>query len=325
MEFPRRRFLHLLSAAAALPAVSRVARAQQYPTRPVRIIVGYAPGGAFDVTARAMGQWLSERLGQPFPVENRTGASGTRAVEAIAQAPADGSMLLLLGTPEAIKATLYDKLSYNLSRDIAPVGGIIREPSVMVVAPSFPAKTVPEFIAYAKANPGKVNIATAGVGTVPHVAGELFKMLANVDMISVHYRGGGPALVDLLGGQVQVMFTFLSASFGYVKAGTLRPLAVTTATREDVLPGVPTVGEFLPGYEVSGWQGIAAPKDTPVDIVGRLNAEINAGLADPAMKAQFAGRGATVLPGPPADFGKLVDEDIQKWAKVIKFANIRPE
>jgi tripartite-type tricarboxylate transporter receptor subunit TctC len=325
MKLPRRQFLHLAAGVVALPSVSRIAQAQTYPSRPVRIIVGYAAGGAFDVTARVMGQWLSGRLAQPFIIENRTGAGGTHAVEAVAHAPADGEMLLLVGTPEAINATLYDNLNFSLLRDIAAVGGIIQEPSVMVVAPSFPAKTVPEFIAYAKANPGKVNMATAGVGGVPHAAGELFKMMAGVDLVPVHYRGGSPAVTDLLRGQVQVMFIAMSASIAYIRAGGLRPLAVTTATRVDVLPDIPTMGEFVPDYEVSGWQGIGAPKNTPVSIIEKLNTEINAGLSDPTMKARFAERGAKVLPGSPADFGKLIAEETAKWAKVIKFANIKPE
>jgi tripartite-type tricarboxylate transporter receptor subunit TctC len=325
MKLPRRRFLHLAAGAAALPSVSRIARAQTYPWRPVRIIVGYAAGGAFDVTARVMGQWLSGRMAQPFIVENRTGAGGIHAVDAVAHAPADANMLLLVGTPEAINATLYDNPNFSLLRDITAVGGIIREPSVMVVVPSFPAKTVPEFIAYAKANPGKVNMATAGIGGVPHAAGELFKMMAGVDLFPVHYRGGAPAVTDLLGGQVQVMFSAMSASIAYISAGKLRPLAVTTATRQEVLPDIPTVGEFVPGYEASCWQGIGAPKNTPVEIIDKLNTEINAALADPTMKARFAERGATVLPGSPADFGKLIADETEKWGKVIRATNIKPE
>lgn len=324
MKRNRRWFLRVATCTVALPAVSRIAQAT-YPAAPVHIIVGYTAGGAFDVTARIIGQWLSQRLGQPFVIENRTGAGGARAVESVVQAPADGNMLLLFGTPEAIKGTFYDKLNFSPTRDIAPVGGIIREPSVMVVAPSFPAKTVPEFIAYAKANPGKVNMATAGVGTVPHVAGELFKMMAGIDLVPVHYRGGAPAISDLLGSRVQVMFIFTSLSIGYIRAGTLRPLAVTTAARERLLPNTPCVAEFLPGYEISGWQGIGAPKDTPAEIIGKLNSEINAGLADPTIEAVFADRGAAVLPGSPAEFGKLVADETAKWGRVIRVAKIKLE
>jgi tripartite-type tricarboxylate transporter receptor subunit TctC len=325
MQIPRRRFLQLAAGAATLPAVSHIASAQNYPTAPVRIVVGFAAGGAYDITARIIAQSLSEQLGQPFIIDNRTGAGGMRAVETVAQAPADGSFLLIVGTTEAIKAALYDKLTFNLIRDIAPVGGIIREPSIMAVAPSFPATSVPEFIAYAKSNPGKINMATAGVGTVPHMAGELFNMMAGVQLTPVHYRGGAPALVDLLSGQVQVMFTFMSASSGHIRAGKLRPLAVTTAVREASLPNVPTVSESLPGYEVSGWQGIGTPKATPAKIIDALNVKINVALADPAMKKHFADRAATVLSGSPANFGKLMANETEKWAKVIKFANIRPD
>jgi tripartite-type tricarboxylate transporter receptor subunit TctC len=325
MKLPRRTFLHLAAGAAAVPTISRIARAETYPSRPVRVIVGFAAGGTFDITARTMGQWLAERLGQPFIIENRLGGGGTVAAETVARAPGDGNTLLLLGTPDAINATLYDRPNFSLIRDIAPVGGIMRDPSVMVVPPSFPAKTVPEFIAFAKANPGKINMATAGVGGVPHAAGELFKMMAGVDLVPVHYRGGAPAVTDLLGGQVQVMFIAMSASIPYIKAGTLRPLAVTTAARAEALPDIPTVGEFLPGYEASGWQGLGAPKDTPGQITDNLNRAINAGLANHLMKARFADRGATVLPGTPADFGRLIADETEKWGKVIRAANIKPE
>lgn len=324
MKRSRRWFLNAATSIVSLPIISGIVRAA-YPTGPVRIIVGYAAGGGYDVTARVMGRWLSQRLGQTFVIENRTGAGGVRAVEAVVQAPADGNTLLFFGTPEAIKGTLYDKLNFSPTRNLAPVGGIIREASVMVVAPSFPAKTVREFIAYAKANPGKVNVATAGVGTVPHVAGELFKMMADIDLVPVHYRGGAPAISDLLGGRVQVMFTFISLSIGYLRAGTLRPLAVTTATRERLLPDIPTVDEILPGYEVSSWQGIGAPKGTSPEIIGKLNAEINAALADPTTKALFENRGAAALPGSPSEFGKLIADETAKWGRVIRVAKIKLE
>ena len=276
MKLPRRQFLHLAAGAAALPAVSRIAWAQAYPTRPVRIIVGFAAGGAADIIARLIGQWLSERLGQPFVIENRPGAGSNIATEAVVRAPPDGYTLLLVGTANAINATLYDKLNFNFIRDIAPVAGIIRVPNVMVVNPSVPAKTVPEFIAYAKANPGKINMASGGIGTAAHVSGELFKMMAGVDMVHVPYRGAAPALTDLLGGQVQVMFASMPSSIEHIRAGKLRALAVTTATRSEALPDIPTVGEFVPGYEASAWYGVGAPKDTPAEIVDKLNKEINA-------------------------------------------------
>ena len=321
----RRQFLHLAAGAAALPAVSRIARAQTYPTRPVRIIVGFPPGGAADIAARLMGQWLSERLGQPFVIENRPGAGSNIATEAVVRAPADGYTLLLVSTSNAINATLYDKLNFNFIRDIAPVAGIIRVPHVMEVNPSVPAKTVPEFIAYAKANPGKINMASAGIGAAPHVSGELFKMMTGVDMVHVPYRGAAPALTDLLGGQVQVMFDTMPSSIEYIRAGKLRALAVTTATRSEALPDIPTVGDFVPGYEASAWYGVGAPKNTPAEIVDKLNKEINAGLADPKMKARLADLGGTVLAGSPADFGKLIADETEKWAKVVKFAGIKPE
>ena len=280
----------------------------------------FAPGGGADIIARLIGQWLSERLGQPFIIENRPGAGSNIATEAVVHAPADGYTLLLVSPANAINATLYDKLNFNFIRDIAPVAGIIRVPNVMVVNPSVPAKTVPEFIAYAKANPGKLNMASAGIGTAPHVAGELFKMMAGVDMVHVPYRGDGPALTDLIGGQVQVMFAAMPSSIEYIRAGKLRALAVTTATRSEALPDIPTVGDFVPGYEASGWYGIGAPKNTPAEIIDKLNKEINAGLADPKIKARLADLGGTVLPGSPADFGKLIADETEKWAKVIKFA-----
>ena len=325
MKLPRRRFLQLAAGAAALPAISRAARAENYPTKPVRWIVPYSPGGATDIQARLLGQWLSERLGHPFLIENRPGGGGNIGTEAVVRAPADGYTLLLVGPPHAINATLYDKLNFNFIRDIAPVAGIMSVANVMVVTPSVPAKTVPEFITYAKANPGKINMASSGNGSSAHVAGELFKMMTGVDMVHVPYRGNAPALTDLLGGQVQVYFVTTPASIEYIKAGTLRPLAVTTATRLDALPDVPTVGEFVPGYEASAWYGVGAPKNTPAEIIDRLNKEINAGLADPKMKVRLAELGGTVLPGSPADFGRLIAEETEKWAKVVKFSGARPD
>ena len=326
MKLPhRRRFLHLAAGAAALPAVSRFAFAQAYPSRPVRLIVGFAPGGTTDITARLIGQWLSERLGQQFVIENRTGAATNIATEAVVRAPADGYTLLLVTASNAINATLYDKLSFNFIRDIAPVAGIIRYPLVMQVNPSFPAKTVPEFISYVKSNPGKISYGSGGIGTSIHVASELFKMMAGVDMIHVPYRGGAPAMTDLMAGQVQVVFNPVPESMEFIRAGKLRPLAVTTATRSEVLPDVPTVGDFVPGYEASALQGIGAPKETPAEIVDKLNKEINAGLADPKLKARFADLGAAVFPGSSSDFGKLIADETEKWGKVIRAANIKPE
>jgi len=325
MNLPRRRFLHLAAGAAALPSMSRFAWAQAYPTRPVRFIVGFAPGGAADIMARLTGQWLSERLGQQFVIENRPGAAGNIATEAAVRSPPDGYTLLLANSVNAINATLYDKLNFNLIRDIAPVASIHREPNVMEVNPSVPVKTVPEFIIHAKANPGKINMASAGIGSISHVSGELFKMMTGVSLVHVPYRGAGPALVDLLGGQVQVSFSTMSSSIEYVRAGKLRVLAVTTATRSPALPDVPTVAEFVPGYETSFWTGIAAPKNTPAAIVDKLNDEMNSALADPKMKARMAELGATALPGSPADFGKLIATETEKWGKVIKYAGIKPE
>jgi tripartite-type tricarboxylate transporter receptor subunit TctC len=325
MKLPRRQFLHLAAGAAALPAVSRFAWAQTYPSRPVRIVVPAAPGGPYDILARLIGQWLTERLGQPFVIENRPGAGGNIGTEAVVRAPADGYTILLVGPPNAINATLYDKLNFNFIRDIAPVASLGGGPYVMVVNPSVPAKTVPEFIAYAKANPSKISMGSAGNGSTPHVSGELFKMMAGVNLVHVHYRGAGPALVDLLAGQVQVMFNSLPASIEYIKAGTLRALAVTTATRSEVLPDLPTVGEFVPGYEASGWYGIGAPKSTPAQIIDKLNEAINAGLADLKLKARFTDLGAMVIPGSPSDFGKLIADETEKWSKVIKSAGIKAE
>jgi tripartite-type tricarboxylate transporter receptor subunit TctC len=325
MKLPRRQFLHLAAGAAALPTVSRIARAQTYPSRPVRLIVPVAPAGAGDILARLMGQWLSERLGQPFIIENRPGGGNNIGTEAVVRAPADGYTLLLAGTPNTVNVTLYEKLNFNFIRDIAPVAGIIRGSFVMVVNPSVPAKSVPEFIAYAKANPRKLNMASAGNGTASHVGGELFKMMAGVDLVHVPYRGGGPAFNDLLAGQVQVMFPTTVSSIGYIRAGRLRALAVTAATRSEVLPGIPTVGEFVPDYEANNWFGVGAPKATPAEIVEKLNKEINAGLADPNMKARLADLGGTVLAGSPADFGKLIAEETEKWGKVVRFTGIKAD
>jgi tripartite-type tricarboxylate transporter receptor subunit TctC len=325
MKLPRRNFLHLAAAGAALPVVPRIAWAQAYPTRPVRLIVPIAPGGATDILARLIGQWLSERLGQVFIIDNRPGAGSNVGTEAVVRAPADGYTLLLCSVTDAINATLYDKLNFNFIRDIAPVAGLIRGTHVLVVNPSVPAKTVPEFLAYAKANPRQLNMASAGTGTGVHIAGELFKMMAGIDMVHVPYRGGGPALNDLLGGQVQVMFPTSIASIEHIRAGRLRALAVTTATRSEELPDIPTVAEFVPGYEASVWFGIGAPRTTPAEIVDKLNKEINAGLVDPKFNARLADLGGTVLAGSPTDFGKLISDETEKWAKVIRAANIKPE
>jgi tripartite-type tricarboxylate transporter receptor subunit TctC len=325
MKLSRRQFLHLAAGAAALPALPRMAGAQTYPTRPVRIIVPFAAAGAADITARLMGQWLSERLGRQFIIENRPGAGGNIGTEVVVRPPADGYTLLLVGMNNAIKATLYGKLNFNFIRDIAPVASIIRSPEVMEVNPSFPAKTVPEFIAYAKANSGKLNMASAGNGTSQHLSGELFKMMTGVNMAHVPYRGGTPALNDLLGGQVQVYFGATASSVEFIRTGKLRALAVTTATRSEALPDVPTVADFVPGYEVSEWFGVGAPRNTPAEIVDKLNKEINAGLADPKLRARLADLGGTVLPGSPADFGRLIGEETEKWAKVIRAGNIKAE
>ena len=325
MKRPRRNFLHLAAGAAALSTVTRIAWTQAYPTRPVRIVVPFTPGGASDITARLMGQWLSERLGQQFVIDNRPGGGTNIGTEAVVRAPADGYTLLMVGGYNAINATLYDKLNHNFIRDIAPVAGIIVVPNVMVVNPSVPAATVPEFIAYAKSKPGKTTMASAGTGTPSHVTGELFKMMAGVNLVHVPYRGGGPALTDLLSGQVQVMFATMPSSIEYIRAGKLRALAVATATRSEALPDVPTVGEFVPGYEASSWSGVGAPKATPAEIVDKLNKEINAGLADPKMKARLADLGGTVLPGPPSDFGKLIADETKKWGNVIRALNIKAE
>jgi tripartite-type tricarboxylate transporter receptor subunit TctC len=326
MKLPRRKFLQLAAGAAALPAVARVACAQAYPSRPVRIVVSLAPGGTNDFVARLMGQWLSERLGQQFVIENRPGAGGNIGTEAVVRAPADGYTLLLVGAWSAFNATLYAKLNYNFIRDIAPVASIGRVPLVMVVNPSVPAKTVPEFIAIAKANPGKISMASAGNGSTPHVAGELFKMMAGIDMVHVPYRGNGPAITDLLGGQVQVLFAGAPESIEHIRAGRLRPLAVTDTTRLEALPDIPTVGEFVAGYEASAWLGLGAPKNTPADIVDKLNKEINAVLADPKIKARLTETlGGTVLAGSPRDFGQFIVDETEKWGKVIRALNIKAE
>jgi tripartite-type tricarboxylate transporter receptor subunit TctC len=325
MKLPRRTFLHLAAAAAALPAMPRVASTLDYPSRPVRIIVGFAPGGTSDISARLVGQWLSERLGRQFITENKTGAAGIIAAEYVVKAAPDGYTLLAFASAAAINATLYTNLNFNFIRDVAPVASILRVPNVILVNPSFPAATVPEFIAYAKANPGKINMATAGIGSTPHIFGELFKMMTGVNLLTVHYRGGGPALTDLLGGQVQVMFDPVGEAVGYIQAGRLRALAVTSATRLPALPDIPTVGDFVPGYEAEGWSGMGAPRNTPVEIIDTLNKEINAGLADPKMKARLVDLGSTPLAQSPGDFGKLFADEIKKWAKVIQFANIKAE
>ena len=325
MKLPRRQFLHLTVGAAALPAVSRVASALDYPTRPVSLVAGFAPGGGVDITARLIGQWLSERLGQQFVIENRPGASSNIATEAVVRAPANGYTLLLVGSFNTINATLYDKLNFNFIRDIAPVASVMRYPYVMVVNPSLPAKSVPEFIAYAKANPGKLNMASPGTGSGDHIAGELFKMMTGVDMVDVTYRGIALALSDLLGGQVQVSFPSIISSIQYIRAGQLRALAVVTATRSHALPDIPAMAEFVPGYEASSWYGVGAPKATPAEIVDKLNKEINAGLADPKIEARLANLGGDVLALSPADFSKLIADETEKWGKLIRTLNIKAE
>jgi tripartite-type tricarboxylate transporter receptor subunit TctC len=323
MKLPRRHFLHLAAGAAALSAVSRMAWAQTYPTRPVRWIIGYPPGGSADITARLMGQWLSERLGQTFVIESRPGAGTNIATETVVRAPPDGYTLLLVAPANAINATLYDRLSYDFIRDIAPVAGLIRFPNVIVVNPSVPAKTVPELIAYAKANPGKLNMASSGNGSTIHVSGELFKMMTGINMVLVPYRGGAPALIDMISGQVQVMFDNLPTSIAFIRAGKLRPLAVTTTTRSELLPDLPTVADFVPGYEASAWYGVGVPKGTPHEIIDKLNKEINAILADPKVKVRLAELGAWAILGSSADFGKLVADETEKWAKVVKFSGAK--
>jgi tripartite-type tricarboxylate transporter receptor subunit TctC len=322
MKLPRRKFLHLAAGAAALPATSRFAWAQAYPTRPVRWVVGYTPGGGNDIFARLMGQWLQERFGQPFVIENRPGAGSNIATEVVVNAPADGYTLLLANFANASNASLYSNLKFNFIRDITPVAGIVRVPNLMLVNLSVPAKTIPEFIAYAKANPGKVNMGSAGIGSTGQLAGELFKMMVGVEFIHVPYRGNAPALTDLLGGQVQVLFASLPSSIEYIRTGKLRGLAVTSAMRSEASPDLPTVAEFVPGYEVSSWYGIGSPRNTPADVVETLNREVNAGLADPKLKAALADQGGIEMAGTPADFGKLIADETEKWAKVIRSANI---
>ena len=322
----RRRFLHLAAGAAALPAMSRVASAQTYPTRPVRIVVGFSAGGAFDTFARLMGQWLSERLGQPFVLENRPGAGTNIATEAVVRAPGDGYTLLVVSVANATNATLYDKLNFNFIRDIAPVGSIMRQAVVIVVHPSVPAKMLPELIAYAKANPGKINMASAGNGSGSHLSGELFKMMAGVNLQHVPYRGGAPAFTDLISGQVQVFFGLMAGTIEYIKTAKVRALAATTAMRLEELPDLPTVGEFVPGYEASNWFGIGAPKNTPPEIISKLNAEINTALLDPKMRARLADLGGgEPISGSPDDFAKLIRDETAKWGKVIRTANIKPD
>ncbi len=322
MTLPRRGFLRLAAGAAMLPAASRVASAQSYPSRNVRIVVGFAPGGIQDIYARLIGQWLSDQLGQSFVVENRVGAGGNIATELVVNAPADGHTLLLVASSASINVSLYEKLNFNFIRDIAPVAGLSRAPLVMLVNPTVPVHSVAEFIAFAKSNPGKVNMASPGAGSIPHIAGELFKTLAGIDMVHVPYRGGAPALIDLVGGQVQMMFSN-SPILEYVKAGQLRALAVTTTAPSKILPDLPTVGASLPGFEASNWQGIGAPKDTPADVIETLNRAINAALADPRIARQVADTDATVITGSPGDFGRLIADETDKWGKVIRAANIR--
>jgi tripartite-type tricarboxylate transporter receptor subunit TctC len=323
MKIPRRKFLHLAAGTAALPALSGIARAQTYPTKPVRIVAGFAPGGGTDITARLIGQSLSERLGQQFIIEDRPGAGSNIGTEAVVNAAPDGYTLLLATTSNAVNATLYERLNYNFIRDIKPVAAVSRVPNVLAANPLVPAKTVAEFIAYAKANPGKINFASGGVGSGAHIFGELLKMIVGVNMLHVPYRGGAPALTDLIGGQVQMMFDTVPTSIEYIKSGKVRAVAVSTATRSEVLPDIPTVSEFVPGYEASNWYGVGAPKNTPAEIIEKLNKEINAALADPEMKARLADWGGAVLPGSPAQFAKLIADETEKWAKVIKFTGLK--
>jgi tripartite-type tricarboxylate transporter receptor subunit TctC len=325
MKLPRRDFLHLAAGAAVLPVMPRLTWAQAYPSRPVRIIVPFAPAGNIDLIARLIGQWLSERLGQSFVIENRPGAGTNVGTEAVVRAPPDGYTLLQASSASAWNATLYEKLNFNFIRDIAPVAGVIRAPFVMEVNPSVPTKTVPEFIAHAKANPGKISMASAGIGSGPHVTGELFKMMAGVNMVHVPYRGSGPALTDLISGQVQIYFDGLPSSIEYIRTGKLRALAVTTAARSEVLPDIPSLSDFVPGFEASFWAGLGAPRNTPAEIIDRLNKEVNAALVDRKMKTRLADFGGSVLPGSPADFGKLIAEETEKWAKVIRAVNIKAE
>jgi tripartite-type tricarboxylate transporter receptor subunit TctC len=324
MTIPRRRFLRLAAGAAVLPVLSRIARAQGYPSRAVRIVVGFTAGGTLDIAARLVAQWLTQRLGQPFVVENRPGASTNIAAEAVVRAPADGYTLFLGGAINAINATFFPKLNFNFIADLAPVAGIIRFPNLMTVHSSFPARTVNDFIAYARANPGRITMGSGGNGTSQHLAGEFFKMMTGIEMLHVPYRGGPQALTDLIGGHVQVAFEGIPVSIEHVKAGTLRALAVTTAVRSPALPDVPSMAEFLPGYEASGWTGLCAPRNTPADVVAMLNTEVNTGLADPAIKTRITDLGGIALAGSPAEFGKLIVDDTEKWGRVIRTANIKP-
>jgi tripartite-type tricarboxylate transporter receptor subunit TctC len=325
MKLLRRDFLKLAGAVASAPALPRLASALDYPTRPVRIVAGFSAGGGVDITARLIGQWLGSRLGQSFITENRPGAGGNIGTEAVVTAAPDGYTLLLATVPNAVNASLYEKLDFNFIRDIAPVAGIIRVPMVILLNPLVPARTVPELIAYAKANPGKVNMASAGNGSAPHLAGELFKMMAGVDLVHIPYRGQGPALTDLLGGQVQLLFATTPGTTEYISSGRLRALAVTSATRAEMLPELPPIGDFVPGYDTSQWYGLCAPGKTPPEIIARLNAEVNAGIADPGMKAKLAAIGGEPLPGSPADFAKLIAEETEKWARVVHAAGIKAE
>jgi len=325
MEYPRRKVLHLVAGAAALPALSLLARAQSYPSRPVRWLVGFTPAGGNDITARLIGQWLTERLGQPFVIENRPGAGTNIAAEAVIHAPPDGYTLFLTNFSNAVNASLYEKLNFNFMRDMAPVVGISRAPVIMAVHPSLPAKTVADFIAYAKTNPGKINMGSAGIGSAGHLAGELFQMMTGVKLIHVPYRGNAPALTDLIAGQVQLVFPSSASAIEYVKTGKVRGLAVTGAVRLDALPDLPTVADSVPGYEASSVQGFAVPKGTPPEIVEKLNKEVNAGLADPKIKARFADLGASVFPVTPAEFTKFIEDETEKWGKVVKFSGAKAE
>ncbi len=325
MTILRRQFLACASAALAMPALPRAAWALDYPTRPVRMVVPFPPGGAADITARLMGQWLTERMGQPFIIENKGGGGSNIGTEAVVTAPSDGYTLLLINAGNAINATLYQKLNFDFIRDIVPVGGLVRAPHVMFVTPSFPAKTVAEFIAYAKANPGKVNYASAGTGNANHITAEMFKMMTGIDMVHVPYRGGAPALIDLVGGQVQVMFADTLTAGEQIKSDTVRAIGVATAVRSPVLPDVPPIADVVPGFDASSWWGIGVPRGTPGEIVTKLNAEINAGLADLKLKSRFADMGALLLAGSPAEFGKMIAIETDKWGKVVKFAGAKAE
>jgi len=325
MPLSRRHVLQFVAGTAGLHGLPRIARAQTYPARPVRIVAGFAAGGGVDITARLIGQWLSDRLGQQFVVENRPGAGGNIGTETVVNAPDDGYTLLLATVPNAVNTSLYEKLNFNFIRDIAPIAGIIRVPQVVLVHPSVPAKTIPELIVYAKANPGKINMASAGNGSAPHMAGELFNLMAGTKLVNVSYRSQGPALTDLIGGQVQVMFATTPGTTDYIATGRLRALAVTTAARTEMLPDLPPIGDFVPGYQASQWYGLAAPKATPADIVERLNKEVNAALVDPKMKVRLADIGGEPLPGTPVEFAKLIADETEMWAKVVKSAGLRPE